>query len=144
VVQTMKNTQIMNVNSELVLDITDDGTSVTQRKPGSGAGQRWDITIVDEHDNLCLIENAQNGKVLAPDGEWKVVFQPKGGAGQQWRLAPLGGCVYFIENPYSKDDRVLDIDGSSKDEKALIAQYKKNIGATANQQWEMITSPARS
>jgi hypothetical protein len=77
VAQSWKNVQVANVNSKLVLDISDDGTTITQRKPDPNKkSQRWNIT---ERDHLYLLENVQNGKVLAPDGEWGEPSSPRTG-----------------------------------------------------------------
>jgi len=143
VVQSWKNAQIMNVNSKLVLDLNQDPDNpVTQRESDPNKdSQRWDITVVE--GDRCLIENVQNRNILAPNGEWELVFEPKGATGQQWTLAtpPQGGDVYYIENPKSTDHHVLEVAGSSTQPGALVDQFQKNQPATANQQWELIGSP---
>jgi len=147
VAENMRYVQIKNVSSGLALDISQgsEPKPVTQRTSDPNAdSQRWNITVVDGSDNLCLLENARNDQVLAPGpgpDDWNIVFQPKGETPKrQWRLAPLGENVYYIQNPYSSPVRVLEVDGSSKDVGALIAQYQKNQPATANQQWNITPS----
>ncbi|MGH8908811.1 MAG: RICIN domain-containing protein, partial [Egibacteraceae bacterium] len=136
VAQSVQNAQILNVNSRLALDVTDDGTSATQRAPDpKRESQRWNITLVNEHDSRYLIENVQRGQVLAPVGDWEAAFQPRGGPRQEWRLASLGGDVHQIENPYSSPSRVLEIFSASTDEGATVSQYPNHDGA--NQRWEL-------
>ncbi|WP_101256694.1 RICIN domain-containing protein [Streptomyces barkulensis] len=134
--------QLVSRHSGKAIDVfersTDNGASVVQWTPGTGANQQF--RFVPSGDGWYRIAARHSGKVLdvearsTADGANVVQWDDKNGYNQQFRVADSDGGHVRLINRHS--GKALDVWEWSTADGARISQYTDTGGH--NQQWRLV------
>ncbi|WP_407267846.1 glycoside hydrolase [Radiobacillus sp. PE A8.2] len=132
--------KIVNKNSNKVMDLNDNGTSVVQNANAHEEGnQKWTIAkLTNGYSNTekYKIVNAATGKVLTNNNGSAVVAADQGDETQQWILSTNGTGEFTFINGSS--GTLLEVGGQSKQDGASVGLWQANSGT--NQAWRLIQS----
>ncbi|MFI1363962.1 RICIN domain-containing protein [Streptomyces griseochromogenes] len=133
---------LVNVNSGMLLDAADEGTSdgtpIIQWPANGGANQKWTLTA--NADGYYTITNVGSDKTLDVPAETMLpgtqldLWGANGGTNQQWAVTPSTNGAYTIESRNS--GHLVDVSGASTSQNTPVIQWNPNGGS--NQQWKLV------
>jgi hypothetical protein len=144
---SIKDFNIKNVNSGLLMDIssssTDNGGTVIQSAGNSSNSQKWQLLF--DGSGYFKIKNTNSEKLIdvpsssTSDGTQLNQWTDNGGANQKWLIVDKGNGYYQIKNKNS--GKVISINGSSTLNGAAVVQLSNT--EEAGQKW-FITAEGES